>query len=113
MNQLQYKDLWDSYEGAVSAACFRSDYVHAQLLLQTALKEAEDLGEIDPCIVHVSDKVVRHYFDMQMYEHAESICFQLLETLEKVSGQDDPYLVKTKSELVKVWKKQGKLVNLN
>ena len=107
MNQLEYKELWDSYDSALVIACSRQDYARAESLLFAALKESEDLGELDGRLVDVSHGIADACISQTRLSHARDIYYQVLETVEKILGTGHPACLRILAKLTLLRSSRG------
>ncbi len=100
--------LWQIHREWASAAQQHGHLKVAGKILSDALKEAEELGELNSLIVDQLRKLATIHCLRREYESAEHVYGMLLETQEKVLGSDHPSLVDTLDKLGVILRERGR-----
>ncbi len=85
--------LWEPYIEAARDAWWHGDHEKAGNILVVALKDAEDYGEIDPCLVRSVENLAQLFRSRGKHAEAEWLQLQVFETLEKLLGSDHPDVI--------------------
>ena len=82
--------LWEPYIEAARDAWWKGQHERAGEILVGVLREVEDFGELDPCLVRSIENLARLYFFNKNYLQAERLQKAVFETHEKLLGPDHP-----------------------
>lgn len=113
MNTNTHNLLWEPYIEAARESWWQGDYEKAGKILVKAMQEAEDYGEVDPCLVRSVENLSRLYFNKRQFAQAEWLQMQAFETMEKLLGPDHPEVVRCfdkLAEIIEEWERDGGVV---
>lgn len=82
----RHDQLWDFFIDSVRKALLSNNTARATKLLVNAVREEEDLMQLDGCLVNASHLLAQQFAERQEYTEAEKLYLQVLETREKLLG---------------------------
>jgi len=94
--------LWEPYLEAAREAWWKADYDRAAKILVAALKESEDRGKLDSCLVRSVENLARVLVVNRRYPDAERLLLRVFEGQEKLLGSDHPETVRCFDRLAAV-----------
>ena len=100
---------WDAYTSQGEKAFEQKDYVSAEKMFASAVKESDKFSVNDPRRLESRRRLVQVYYAQGRYADAQPLFLQFLQELDHMLGQENPMAISAWTNYAKLLRKLGRL----